>query len=357
VSRLPATNHPEEHDRGFIEPVSHPSPWGRMKTIAAVALAVHAVLAVNAEAQTSVQAFPVKPLRIISTTAAGGVNDILSRAFAQAISQSVGQPVIVENKPGAGSIIGMTTLAQSAPDGYTVALTTPEPLVYNPLLYVKLPYDAGRDFAPVTQVTRSENVIVASPETPGNNFPEVIAYAKANPGKLNFGTWGTVSTPAMYLAWINRQNGVDITPIPYKGAAFAVPATIANQVQLTFIALGFVVPQLKAGKLKALAFTGSRRSLVMPDLPTLAEYNSDPELDGFFGIFAPAGTPSPILERLAGLFTQCLRNATVTEILARQTQVGVGGSPAEFAKTVREAKASTARIFQLLGIKPTEAPF
>ncbi len=317
-------------------------------------LVVAAALALCAS-EALAQGFPSKPLRVISTTSPGGVNDILSRAFAQEISRSVGQPVLVENRPGAGSIIGMMALAKSPADGYTVAVTTPEPLVYNPLLYARLPYDPDKDFAAVSQITLSENVIVANPSV-GGTLPEVIAYAKTNPGKLNYATWGAVSTPALYLAWINRQNGVDITPVPYKGAGPAIPATISGEVQLTFIALGFVLPQLKAGKLRALAFTGSKRSAILPDVPTLAEYNSDPDLIGFFGVFAPAGTPAPVLDRMSAEFARALRVPRLAEVLLQQTQVPVGSTPAEFAETLRYAKAQAAQVFKALGIRPSDSP-
>jgi tripartite-type tricarboxylate transporter receptor subunit TctC len=207
----------------------------------------------------------------------------------------------------------------------------------------------------VSQVTLSENVIVAHPSV-GATLTEVLAYAKANPGKLNYSTWGAVSTPAMYLSWINRQNGVEITPVPYKGAAPAVAATLANEVQLTFIALGYILPQIRAGKVKALAFTGSRRSGVLPDVPTLAEYRSDPDLVGFFGIFAPAGTPGPLQDRISAEFARALKQPRLAEVLQQQTQVPVGSTPREFAETVKYAKAQAAEVFRTLGIRPSDAP-
>jgi tripartite-type tricarboxylate transporter receptor subunit TctC len=321
--------------------------------LAACALTSVAVALVS---PASAQQFPSKPMRLISTTTAGGVNDTICRAFAQQISQNVGQPMVVENRPGAGSMIGMQALAKSPPDGYTVALTTPEPLVYNPLLFTKLLYDPDNDFVPVTQVTQSQDLIIASAVVPGNNFKEIMAYAKANPGKLNFATWGPASSPALYLEWINRANGVNITGIAYKGAPPSIAAILSDEVQLTYIALGFVNSQIKAGKLKAIAFGGSRHSPILPNVPTLSEFNSDPDLPPFFGIYAPAGTPPAIVERLAAEFKKALSAPKLNDSLVQLTQTPIGSTPAEFAETNRRAKASAVRVFKALGIKPTDAP-
>src|SRR3954466_16428789 len=247
-------------------------------------------------ALSQAQQFPSKPIRIISTTSPGGVNDTICRAYASVIAQAVGQNVVVENRPGGGSIIGMQALAASAPDGYTVAITTTEPLVYNPLLYTKLPYDADRDFIPVSQLSQggAGGIIIGSANLPAGNFREVIAYAKANPGKLNFATWGAGSIPAIYAAWINRQNGVDIQPIAYKGAVPSIASLLAGDVQLTYQSLGFVLPNIRAGKLKAIAIAGEKRSPLLPDVAALGEVNSDPGIESKFGVYAPGKTPGEI---------------------------------------------------------------
>jgi tripartite-type tricarboxylate transporter receptor subunit TctC len=321
-------------------------------------LAVTGVLAASAlcAPNSLAQQFPVKPIRIISPTAAGGVNDTMCRIYAQQISESVGQRVIVENRPGAGSMIGMQTLAKSPPDGYSVAVTTQEPLVYNPLLFTKLLYDPENDFLPVAQISESDNIIIASASAPASTFPELVAYAKANPGRLNFATWGPGSVPAIYNAWINRQNGIDIQPIAYKGAAPSIAALMSGEVQLTLIAVGFVTSQLTSGKLKAITVVGSKRSTLFPNIPALAEFNSDPDLYGFFGVYAPAKTPPAIIERLSAEFVKATRVPAVQSALAKMTQIPIGGNAAEFAVTMKRARASAARIFAALGIRPTEAP-
>jgi tripartite-type tricarboxylate transporter receptor subunit TctC len=301
------------------------------------------------------QAFPVKPIKIIVPTSPGGLNDLLSRTLAQLLSESVGQSVLVENRPGGGSIIGMTALAKSAPDGYTLAITTKEPLVYNPLLYTKLPYDADNDFSYVTQLVRTLGVIVANAAAPGNSFPEMIAYAKAHPGALNWATWGAGSTPAIYLEWIKRQNGVDIAAIPYKGAGPSIPAIVSGQVHLTYTAIGLALPHIKSGKLKALAITGSNRAPDLPNVQNLAQYNSDPDFASGFGVYAPARTPGPVLERLSTEFRKALHTPPLQKIMLG-TMEPVGNTPAEFAASLKADKAQAALVFKALGIRPTAAP-
>ena len=206
------------------------------------------------------QTFPSKPIRIIVSTSPGGLTDLISRNSGQSVTESTGQPVVVEYRPGAGTLIGFQACAKAPPDGYTVCVTTPESIVYNPLLYAKLPYDPENDFVAVTNLaTGVGGVIVAHPSTPGNNFAEMIAHAKANPGALNYATWGSGSVPGIFLGWINYANGVSITPVPYKGAGPSLPAIVAGQVHLTYSAIGLVAPHVKAGKLKLLAVAGTKR--------------------------------------------------------------------------------------------------
>jgi tripartite-type tricarboxylate transporter receptor subunit TctC len=304
------------------------------------------------------QQFPSKPIRIISTTSAGGVNDTICRAYAASISQAVGQNVIVENRPGGGSIIGMQALAASAPDGYTVAITTTEPLVYNPLLYTKLPYDPDRDFVAVSQISRggAGAVIIGSANLPASNFREVIAYAKANPGKLNFATWGAGSLPAIYAAWINRQNGTDIQPIAYKGAVPSIASLLSGEVHLTYQSLGFVLPNIRAGKLKAIAIAGDKRSALLPEVAALGEFNSDPGIESMFGVFAHGRTPPEIVSRLNAEFVRATATPTVQKMWTAITMEPVGSSPAEFSEAIRVARANAARVFKALDIRPSAAP-
>lgn len=310
-------------------------------------------VAVGAEAQ----AFPSKPIRIIVSTSPGGLTDLISRNTGQSVTESTGQPVVVEYRPGAGTLIGFQACAKSPPDGYTVCVTTPESIVYNPLLYSKLPYDAENDFVAVTNLVMGVGgVIVAHPSAPGNTFADVIAYAKANPGALNYATWGSGSVPGIFLGWINHVNGVEITPVPYKGAGPSLPAIVAGQVHLTYSAIGLVAPHVKAGKLKLLAVAGSKRSPYVPDTPSLGEFNSDPGFNSYFAMWAPAKTPMPVVEKLAAEFGKAVHSERMKELLKTQALVPVGNSPAEFAAFLKQDKANAARIFKAIGIRPGEAP-
>ena len=319
--------------------------------IQAVCLLVSVVLSPTLLAQS----YPAKPIRIIVPTSPGGLNDLLSRALAQHVAESVGQPVLVENRPGGGSMIGMLALAKSPPDGYTLCITTKEPLVYNPFLYSKLPYDAENDFSYVTHLVRTLGIIVAHAAAPGNTFPEMIAYARANPGKLNWATWGPGSSPAIYLEWVKNKNGVEIAAIPYKGAGPSVPAILSGEVQLTYTGIGLVIPHVQSGKLKALAITGATRSTALPNAQPLSQFNSDPDFASGFSVYAPAKVPMPILDRLSVEFRKALGAPRLREIMAG-TMEPVGSSPTEFEAHLRDEKANARMVFKTLGIRPTAAP-
>ncbi len=306
-------------------------------------------------ASVSAQAFPTKPIRIILPFAAGGLLDGTVRAVGQHVSDSVGQPVLVENRPGASTFIGMQACARSAPDGYTLCITTPDSLSYNQFLFSKLPYDPENDFAPVTNLVITNNLIVAHSSAPFSTFKEMITYAKANPGKVNFGTWGIGSIPHVYLEAINRELGVNITQVPYKGAGQAYPAILAGEVHVTYGGLGFSVPFIKSGKLKALAATPDESPL-LPGIPTMKQEGVEPGLPSYFGAFAPAKTPPPVLEKLAGEFAKALKQPKMQEFLNAQTLMSVGNSPSEFAAFVRADRANAQRVFRAMGLKPADAP-
>ena len=302
------------------------------------------------------QAFPSKPLRLIIPTSAGALNDLFTRTVSAAVSDSIRQPIVIENRPGAGSIIGATQCGKAPPDGYTICVTTPEPLVLNPNLFNSLPYDPDADFTPVILLARTAGIIIASGAAPFGSFPELVAYAKANPGKLNYGTWGAGSVPAVFLEWIRRQHGIDITAVPYKGAAPTTPAILANEVQLTYIAVGPVMGHFKAGRLKPIAVTDPVRSSFVPDVPTLAEYKSSPGLNTWFALFAPGRTPPAVVDRLNAEFAKALATPKLREFMKQQTLEPVANSAAEFAAMLKDEKANAARIYRTLGIKPADAP-
>jgi tripartite-type tricarboxylate transporter receptor subunit TctC len=319
------------------------------------ALLLFATLALSAGVLA--QGFPSKPIRIIVSTSPGGLTDLISRTSGNLVSESVGQPVVVEYRPGAGTLIGFQACEKAPPDGYTVCVTTAESLTYNPLLFAKLPYDAENGFVPVAILAHGVGgVIVAHASAPANTFPELIAYARANPGTLNFATWGAGSVPGIYLSWINHANGVNITPVPYKGAGAAMPAIVAGQVHVTYTAIGLAAAHIKAGKLKLLAVAGMKRSPFVPDTPSMAEFNSDPGMNSYFAMFAPAKTPGPVVARLNAEFVKAMHSPKAADLMQAQALVPERMGPAEFAAFLKEDKATAARIFKAVGIRPSDAP-
>jgi len=302
------------------------------------------------------QPFPSKPVNIIVPYTAGGVVDLIARTLGQQITESTGQPVIVVNRPGGNAIIGMQACAKAPPDGYTVCLTIGDSIVYNPLLYASLPYDAEADFAPVTLIAWSNSMLVANANAPVGSFKEMVAYAKSNPGALNFGTWGPASTPDLYLQWIRRQLGIDIAAIPYKGAGQANPALFAGEIDITLYGIGNALPHLKAGKLKPLAVMGNRRSPLLPDVPSLGEEGADPGLSIYFCAFAPAKTPKAIVDRLNAEIVKAIRTPRAQAMFEQYTLRVEGNAPEDFAKFLVEDRANAARVFNALGIRPGAEP-
>ncbi len=260
------------------------------------------------------QSIPSRPMTIIVPYAAGGQVDTMARLAGSALSESLGQPVVVDNRPGGSSIIGMQACAKAAPDGHTMCFTVPDSLSYNPAMFSDLPYKPETDFAPVINLGWVNVLIVANAKAPFNGYKEMIAYARANPGKLNWATWGAASLPDLYLQWIRRQLGVDIVAI------------------------------------------GDRRSRFMPDLPTLSEEGGDPGLRAYFAAFAPGATPRPIVERLNAELTKALHTPKLQAFLTAATLDFVENSPAEFAEFVKRDRENAARVFRRIGITPTASP-
>lgn len=303
------------------------------------------------------QSFPSKPIQIIVPFSPGGVVDLLARVLGAQVAESTGQPVIVNDRPGASSIIGMDACAKSAPDGYTVCITVPDSLSYNPYLFSKLPYDAEKDFAPITNLGFTNNLLVANSKAPFNTYKEMIAHAKANPGAINFGTWGAGSLPDVYLRWVANQAGVKITAVPYKGAGIAAfRAVYAGEVHVTYMGFGTAMPQIKAGLIKPLVTLGDKRTRFMPDLPTLAEEGGDPSLPSYFGLFAPGKTPRPVIERLNQEFVKAARTPLGQKFYLERTMEAVLNSVAEFAEFVKADRANAGRVLRSLGVQPTAAP-
>ena len=302
------------------------------------------------------QNYPVKPVRIIVPYAAGGAVDVTARAIAPQAGELLGQPVVVENRPGGSSIIGMQACAKAEPDGYTLCMTTGASLSLNPHVFRNLPYDPDGDFAPVIYLARGYSLLFAKQNAPFNSFKEMIAYAKSHPGALNWATWGAASIPEVYLLWIRRETGIDITAIAYKGTAPALAALLAGESDITYDLIGSILPYIRAGKLKPLAVVGNIRSSHLPDTPSLVEEGLDPGMRSYFGVFAPAKTPRPVLDRLNAVFAKAAQSARFQEFARAQTLDVVGGSAAEFAEFLKNDRDNAGRVFKAIGVRPVDVP-
>jgi tripartite-type tricarboxylate transporter receptor subunit TctC len=301
--------------------------------------------------------FPNKPIRIIASTSPGGLTDLLARTVAKLMGDGLGQSVVVENRPGAGTLIGMTACARAPADGYTLCLTDNQSLVFNPLLFNRLPYDPKADFASIGGVVRTPNdVIVAHPSVPATSFRELMTQAKAKPEQVSFATWGPGSIPAIYQAWIARQNGVQLTAVPYKGAGPSFLAVTAGEVNLAYSSVALAKASVEAGKLKVVAVTGSTRSSAFPGTPSLGELNSDPGMGTFWGLYAPAKTPAAVIARLNSELNAALASPTFQAFAKQNYLETYNSTPAKFAAELAEAQAHAARTFQAIGIQPTDAP-
>src|SRR5271167_220863 len=248
--------------------------------------------------QSALGAYPDKPIRIIVPFAPGGGVDIMARLIGDFISKDLGKPVIVENKPGAGTIVGTMAAASSAPDGYTLLMAS-SPFAINPSINAKLPYDTFKAFTPVALVARSFDIVVVNPKLPFMSIQDVIAYAKANPGKLNFGSPGIGSSPHLAGELFKSLAHVDMTHVPYKGSAPAITDLLSGQIQLMFSTVPSAASFIQGGQLRALAITSAQRSAAFPDLPTVAEAGVPGfVVEGWYGLLAPAGTPAEIINLL-----------------------------------------------------------
>jgi len=308
-----------------------------------------AVLAPLAPAQ---EAYPSKPVRIIVPFAAGGVADLLPRIVGEKLTQKWGQPVVVENKVGAAGNIGMAEGARAAPDGYTLLLAPAGNLTVNPKLFPNLPFDTYRDLTPVTLLAQSPNVLVVHPSVPAKSFQELIAYAKANPGKLNFASPGEGSGAHLAGELLKIEAGIDATHVPYKGIAPAVNDLLGGQVQMMFAGISTVLQHVKSGKLVALAIASPKRNPQLPDVPTVSE-SGLPGFDvtSWYGIVVRAGTPPAIVQKVQRDMTETLQSADVQSRLAALGLEPVGDTPSEFDALIKAETKKWGAIVEKAGIK------
>ena len=299
------------------------------------------------------QGYPTKPIRIVVPYPAGGGLDLIARAVGNQLTQRWGQSVVVENKPGSGTIVAAEGVARSAPDGHTLLLTTDSTITINPHLYARLPYDPVKDFAPITQLVFLNQLLLANPAVPAGNLKELIAYAKANPNKLNYASYGSGSQPNLAMEMLKSQAGIEVVHVPYKGIPQAVPAAIAGEVQLTFSGAASSIAHIRGARLKPLAIGGRSRLKLLPDVPTFAEQGF-PEIpsNAWFGLFAPAGTPREVIAKLHGEITRMLKEPEFNqrEVVAKGYEL-VASTPEEFAAFLAADSVRNARAVKISGAR------
>jgi len=298
------------------------------------------------------QSYPAKPVRIIVPYSAGGGTDIVARAVGQKLSDKWGQSVIVDNRVGANGIIGADAVAKAPADGYLLLMSTPAEVSTSPHLYANIPYQATRDFAPITLITVTPLVLAVNPGVPAKTVQELIALAKANPGTLGFATPGTGSAQHLTGELFMAAAGIKLVHVPYKGAGQSIPDVIGGQVPMGIYGVLTISQHAKAGRLRMLAVTTSRRSSAYPDLPTLAE-SGLPGVDTslWFGLLAPAATPKPVIARIHDDVVAALKLPDLRERIASQGGEVVGDTPEEFAAFIAAESAKYARIIQQADVK------
>ena len=296
------------------------------------------------------QAYPTKPVTIIVPFAAGGTTDILARIIGQALTAELGQSVVVDNRAGAGGNIGGQAAAKATPDGHTLFMGTVGTHAINASLYKKMPFDPVKDFAPLTRVANVPNLLVANPQQPFKTVPEMIAYAKANPGKINFGSPGNGASPHLSGELFNAMAKVELTHIPYKGSAPAVTDLLGNQIAIMFDNMPSAIQHVRSGKLVPLAVTTAKRSPELPNVPTIAEAGVPGyEATSWFGMFAPAGTPAPVLAKLNAAIVKVLAQPDVKKKINEQGAEVYSETPEQFAAFIQTESVKWGKVVKESG--------
>jgi tripartite-type tricarboxylate transporter receptor subunit TctC len=306
-------------------------------------------LAGAAQAQSN---YPSRPVRIVVPSPPAGGTDIIARVLAQYFSTTIGQQFFVENRPGAGNMIGIESVARAAPDGYTL-LFVPSTLALNSIMYKKVSYDPVRDFAPITLAAVAPNVLVVNPKVPAHSVAELIALAKQKPGQLTYGTPGIGTSPHMSMELFKSLAGIDLQHVPYRGTAPAMTDVISGQIAAMFSNALTAKPQIESGAIRALGVSTRKRSEAMPNLPSIAEAGVPGyEATQWYGLVAPAGTPAEIVARLNAEVTQALRIQDMQEKLASDGAEPVGTTPAEFAAHIKSELEKWAGVARAAKIEP-----
>ncbi len=296
-------------------------------------------------------AYPEKPIRLVVPYPPGGTTDLMARALAQKVSEGLGQQVLIDNRPGASTMIGAEAVAKAAPDGYTLLFATGTTLNLNPLLFKKLPYNAEKDFVPVGKVAVMPFALLVHPSLP-NTFEGFIAYAKANPGKLNFGTPGKNTSPHLAGVLLEQSFGLQFESVHYKGMAPVQVDVIAGRLQVYFDALMAPMPHIKSGKIRALGIAALKRVPSMPDLPAIAEFSPGFDVAVWFCIVAPAGTPQDIVNRINAEIQKYTGDRASQEKMSAQGVFLEGGTPEQLAAYVRDETQRWGAVIKKAGLKP-----
>jgi len=317
------------------------------RSIRAAGLSILMLLAGPAIAQD----YPNRPLRMVTPIAAGGMTDVVSRVVGARLAERLGQPVVIENRAGAGGGIGTEVVARAAPDGYTILFAYPGPIVVNPSLLKSLSYDPERDLAAVSLLGTYPMVLAVHPSVPAKSVAELVEYAKRHPGQLTYGSAGNASTSHLAMELMRREAGVEMTHVPYKGAAPAMTDLIAGRIQLVFDSVQLVMPQHQAGRLRALAVSSRDRSPTV-DLPGMSEAGlQSVDVSGWFAIFVPAGTPRPIIDRLSRELIAIVRDPAMVNDLLGRGIAALGSAPDALSARVSDERKLWQRVITQAGIR------
>ena len=315
-------------------------------------LAAALMLALTLETSIAAQGYPIKPIRFVVPYAPGGNTDILARLLGQKLSEAWGQQVIIDNRPGAAGTVGAELVARAPADGYTLIMGSFGNIIVANSLYKNLKYDPFRDFASIALVSLPPGILVENPAVPAQNVRELIAYAKSNPGRLNYGSPGSGAWNHLFFELFNASAGIAIVHVPYKGIAPAVVDLLGGQVQLAISAFPTALPHIRSGKLRALAVTSAKRSGLMTDVPTVAESGlAGYEAAGWFGVLAPAGTPPAVVAKLNAEINRILELPEVKASLASDGAEPAGGTPAQMTESARAASAKWSKLIRELNLR------
>ena len=306
----------------------------------------------TAFAQESADKYPSKPIRIIVTFPAGGPADFVARAIGQSLQEAWGQGVVIDNRPGAGGNIGMNIAAKAVPDGYTLVQSSLGPMAISPFVYSSLPYDPTKDLTPITLAATNPFFLVVRPTLPVNTFQEFVALAKAKPDVLTMSSSGIATPSHLAGALLQSMAGISLTHVPYKGAGESIPAVVNGQVDIAVETPLLIVPQVKAGKLKALLVSTAERSSLLPEVPTGKESGlPDFVASSWYGFHAPAGTPKPIIDKINAEMVKALKSPEMRERFASVGVAAVSTSPAEFTTFVEAEMAKWGKLIRAIGVK------